>query len=187
MSDPVTIETLCDTLTQRSRETTFGCGGTVTAKDIGPVPNPLYILYEDQTGRFHQINFPASGNEVEALAANCQPATFGVLREEKLDIDYRSAWKLDKSHFLTSFHPAESDIMETIKQILFPGAVNNEPLQSFIVTELYKLNVCVSLLLPLADIHRYTKGLMTSSSLMSIPLAQRTSLDLSLFVYQVPT
>ena len=73
--------------------------------------------------------------------ANCEPAAFGFLEEEKLDIYHRSALKLNKCRFLTSFQPAEIDIMEVIKQILFPSVIDNESLQLYSVAELYKLNV----------------------------------------------
>ena len=168
----MTIETLCNTLTQRSKDATFTCGGTLTPEHFMPAPRPLFIQYEGKSGGICQVNFPMSQNEIETLAANCDPTTFGGLKEEKLDIDYRSAWKLDESRFLTSFHPAETDIIEVIKKILLPGAINNESLQSFIIAERYKLNVRLGLLLTRADIHRYTKGQMTNSSLMSIHLAR---------------
>ena len=57
---------------------------------------------------------------LDCLTKNCDLATFGVLKEEKLDLDYRSAWKLDNTKFLTSFHPFDSDVMEMISDILLP-------------------------------------------------------------------
>ena len=125
MEDSVTIETLQTALTQKSREATFSCGGTLTANNATPVARPLSIIYKDKIGGFREINLPASEREIETLADNCEAATFGVLEEEKLDLDYRSAWKMDNSRFLTSFHPFDTDIMEVIKKLFFPGAVDN--------------------------------------------------------------
>ena len=78
---------------------TFACGGEVSNEPRQDV----FMLYEDRSGQAHRINFPASSEDLEILASNCDPATFGVLNEERLDVEYRSAWKLDKTKFLTSF------------------------------------------------------------------------------------
>jgi len=177
MEDSVTIDTLRDALTERTRDATFSCGGTLTANHEMPALRPLFIQYEAQMGEIRQITFPASEEEIATLAADCELATFGVLGEAKLDLTYRSAWKMDTNRFQTSFHPSDSGIMEVIKRILFPGAVDDEYMQSYIVAELYKLNVVLCYTFPFAY-YRFTRGRMTSSSLMSTRLALRINLDL---------
>jgi hypothetical protein len=124
---------------------TFACGGKLTSEPgegnlYAPNQTDVFMLYEDRDGQAHRINFPASAHDLESLSSNCEPATFGLLGEEKLDLEYRSAWKLDKTKFLTSFHPADFDIMEIIRQLLVPTATNISA-QAAIVTDLYKLNV----------------------------------------------
>ena len=104
----------------------------------------LFLLYEDKHNQTHRINFPASTEDLERLTNNCDTATFGVLKEEKLDLGYRSAWKLDNTKFLASFHPSDSDVMEMISDILLPTPVNLGGRQSLIFAELYKLNVDLS-------------------------------------------
>ena len=121
---------------------TFACGGKVNSKtSANSSLEDLFLLYEDKHSQAHRINFPASAKDFEALTKNCDPATFGVLKEEKLDLDYRSAWKLDKTKFLTSFHPSDSDVMKMISYMLLPASANIDGRHSVILAELYKLNV----------------------------------------------
>jgi hypothetical protein len=136
------------TLEGQNATATFACGGNLTSKihvepnNQAPIPPPDPILYyDDHTGQPHKVVFPASADEMEKLASNCDPATFGVGGENRMDVEYRSAWKLDNTKFATSFHPFNSDIMEIIKQLLFSGAIHMGPFQPIIVAELYKLNV----------------------------------------------
>lgn len=131
------ITKLRKTLNGHRAAATFACGGQVASKLNGP--QDMFMLYEDTNGEAYRINFPASQEELKALTMNCDPATFGVLKEEKLDLDYRSAWKLDNTKFLTSFHPADTDVMEMMTNLLFPPTLIG--VQPFIVAELYKLNV----------------------------------------------
>jgi len=139
---------LKSTLKGQNATATFACGGRLIsrlvdndARDLPP-PDPI-LYYDDHTGKPHKAVFPASAEEMEELASNCDPATFGVGGENRLDVEYRSAWKLDNTKFATSFHPFDSDIMEVIKQFLFSGAIGLGPFQPLIVAELYKLNVPV--------------------------------------------
>ena len=111
---------------------------------------------------------------MEELAKNCDQATFGVGGENRFDMEYRSAWKLDNTKFATSFHPFDSDIMEIIKQLLFAGAIHLEPFHPVIVAELYKLNVISHSILP--DI-RSTRDHTTSSSLTSILRVHKINSD----------
>lgn len=166
---------------------TFACGGKITTspaqKDKYVSHTDVFMFYEDREGHAHRLNFPASDNDLETLASNCDPATFGVLNEERLDLEYRSAWKLDETKFLTSFHPGECDIMEIVGQILAP-IPSNLGNHSAIVAELYKLNVCLPQRVSKA---RFIKGRMTSSSLTWILLGRRINSGLSSYVFRVLT
>ncbi|KAK2734712.1 hypothetical protein FQN57_001482 [Myotisia sp. PD_48] len=89
-------------------------------------------------------------NSVEQLVRDCVPATFGLNQEDVLDLNYRSAGKLDPSQFGVNFHPADFGILETIEQLLLPSVELYEkghededmPIAVRRVrAELYKLNV----------------------------------------------
>jgi hypothetical protein len=113
---------------------TFACGGT-----IKPTSEALstFMFYEDKASQVHRIDFPASEEAMEKLSKDCDQATFGVGTVETLDTEYRSAWKLDSSKFLTSFTPLQGNVLEVVRQLLFPGSIAG----SSISAELYKLNV----------------------------------------------
>ena len=143
------LDTIGNALNKQKAVATFACGGILTSKfpstnsDGGTFTRPSdpLLFYESKDGQCHKIVFPATTEQMEKLTSDCDPATFGVGNEDRLDVEYRSAWKLDNSKFATSFHPFDSDMMEVVKQLLFPEAVHlgvNEPV---IVAELYKLNV----------------------------------------------
>ena len=149
----------------------FACGGTIRPTTETLTFPPTFLFYEDKTGQIHRINFPASEEAVEQLSRNCDQATFGVGSVETLDVEYRSAWKLDSSNFLTSFTPLQGNVLEVVRQLLFPGAISD----SSIIAELYKLNVLsffIEWLIP-----RYIKGRMTGLNLMLIRPVQRINLD----------
>ena len=185
----ILLNRLAKTLDGEKASATFACGGTSSHrlldnknKDIIAPSSPI-LFYEDKNGDCHKVIFPASADEMSTLASHCDLASFGMGAEERLDIEYRSAWKLDNAQFATSFHPFDSDIMEVVKQLLFPGAVRLDPAQPIVVAELYKLNVNILNFIHL--IGRFTKDLMTSSNLMLIPLDLNISSDLWLFVFHV--
>jgi hypothetical protein len=114
-------------LNNHKKQSLFSCGGKVQVPDA-------FVLYSDKEGKHHRISFPASEEDLKALADTCEPATFGLLSEDKLDLDYRSAWKMDNTKFACSFHPSDaSDILNTVQDILLP--------QGSMYAELYKLNV----------------------------------------------
>jgi hypothetical protein len=148
------IGLLADTLAGENATATFACGGTIASKfvpegqETADAPAQPILFYEDKEGQAHKITFPASAEDMAKLSADCEAATFGVGGEDKLDTEYRSAWKLDNTKFATSFHPFDSDIMEVVKQLLFSSAIHIDPFQPIIVAELYKLNVFVQGLLP---------------------------------------
>jgi hypothetical protein len=121
------LKQLGSALTNHKNESIFTCGGTLH------VPNS-FIFYSDKEGKAHQIPFPASEDDLKALGETCDPATFGLHAEDKLDLDYRSAWKMDNTKFASSFHPSDaSDILNVVQSILLP--------EGSMYAELYKLNV----------------------------------------------
>jgi hypothetical protein len=141
------LNRLAKSLDGEKAAATFACGGTqfkgfldTNKEEIVPLVNPI-LFYEDKKRECHKVTFPATAEEIEKLASHCDPASFGVGEVETMDTEYRSAWKLDNTRFATSFHPLDCDIMEVVKQVLFPGAIKLDPLQPIVIAELYKLNV----------------------------------------------
>jgi hypothetical protein len=143
------LQRLSQTLDTEKANAAFTCGGKLVSKfpiDDGkyskatPPDDPI-LFHEDKNGQAHKIVFPASEEEMLKLVSDCDQASFGVGTEERMDTEYRSAWKLDKTKFASSFHPFDYDIMEVIKQLLFSTAINPGAKQPLIVAELYKLNV----------------------------------------------
>jgi hypothetical protein len=135
VTQTILLKRLAESLAGEKASATFACGGTITT-----LANPI-LFYEDKNGKSHKVTFPATPQEMEKLSSYCDRASFGVGNEKRLDTEYRSAWKLDNSKFATSFHPYDSDIMEVVKRLLFPGAIYLGALEPIIVAELYKLNV----------------------------------------------
>jgi len=78
----------------------------------------------------------ATEPQLAALAAACQPASFGLAKKDVVDESYRKALKMDSSEFATQFSPLSSGIMEDIRKALF-GSRTTESIK----VELYKLNV----------------------------------------------
>jgi hypothetical protein len=154
------LKRLANSLAGEKAAATFACGGTIvrdfiTEKEAVP-PQDLFLVYEDKSGNWHRFTFPATLQDMEKLASDCDPATFGVGGEDRFDTEYRSAWKLDKTKFATSFHPFDSDIMEVVKNLLFSGAINLGVFEPILVAQLDKLNVH-SLTFPLT--FRFTRAL----------------------------
>jgi hypothetical protein len=141
------IERLAQTLDGQKAIAAFCCGGKIASKLAPPGKKPRatpesvppetpILFYEDKNGQSHKITFPPTIEQMENLASECDPASFGVGSQEVMDMQYRSAWKLDNTKFATSFHPNNTDIMQIIRNILF--AAGSE--KFYIVPELYKLN-----------------------------------------------
>src|SRR5277367_1655695 len=147
----VLLKRLAKCLAGEKASATFACGGTIVSKlntdstenkTIAP-KNPI-LIYQDKIGLCHKITFPATAQQMARLCLDCDPASFGVGAEERHDTEHRSAWKLDKTKFATSFHPFDSDIMEVVKHLLFSGAINLGALGPIIMGKLHKLNVLCS-------------------------------------------
>ena len=86
------------------------------------------------------INLSSSTpDELEQLTQACEPASFGVKKEDVLDETYRKAGKMDLERFAPSplLDPVRTDLSKIIRNYLLEGtqSINN------IKIELYKLNV----------------------------------------------
>ena len=135
---------------------TFACGGsmlissylqTVDGDDDIRVPC-FQLRWDTKDGVGGKVRFPLSHEDhagLQELVNACQPASFGLNGKEVLDQSYRKAGKLDRSEFLTDFHPHDCGIIDSIRQILLPSmikggegiGIGNQGVRA----ELYKLNV----------------------------------------------
>lgn len=103
----------------------------------GTVPLPpeaaiLFFHHGDTTGR---LSFTSPDNaEVELLAKCCEPATFGLNKEDVYDETYRKAGKLDIDSFAMNIDLARLELVEEISSRLL---AQERPFRA----ELYKLNV----------------------------------------------
>jgi len=79
----------------------------------------------------------ASSDELQKLVAACQPATFGLNKEDILDESYRKAGKLDRSDFATNIDITGSGLLDSIHGALFGWEKERREIRA----ELYKLNV----------------------------------------------
>ncbi|PYI16592.1 hypothetical protein BO99DRAFT_217958 [Aspergillus violaceofuscus CBS 115571] len=119
----------------------FACGGSVPVVDRGQsgsadraaattTTGPVQVYWStarsDSTAR--KLVLPLDGLAPQSsaaalgdLVADCQPASFGRNGEEILDPSYRLAGKIDPSHFASSFHPADFEILQMVENVLLPG------------------------------------------------------------------
>ena len=72
-----------------------------------------------------------------ALAAACEPASFGRGQEAILDETYRKAGKMDASVFMTRFDVERAGLMRVVHAGLLAGRSEHRNIRA----ELYKLNV----------------------------------------------
>ncbi|KAL1684097.1 hypothetical protein EV122DRAFT_285851 [Schizophyllum commune] len=102
------------------------------------VPEDDLILYFGDVGNANCINLGhASTDELATLAAACQPATFGVNKQDVLDETYRKAGKLDNNKFASLLKLKNYGLIDTIRdELLQEGAVDKG-----IKYEVYKVNV----------------------------------------------
>jgi len=75
--------------------------------------------------------------DLQDLSDACQPATFGVNKEDVLDESYRKAGKMDVADFTTNFVVEDLGLMDVIRSELLEGHESNKAIKA----ELYKLNV----------------------------------------------
>ncbi|KAL1762821.1 hypothetical protein FB107DRAFT_285249 [Schizophyllum commune] len=79
----------------------------------------------------------ATPEELATLASACQPATFGVNKQDVLDETYRKAGKLDNNKFASLLKLENYGLIDTIRdELLQEGAVDKG-----IKYEVYKVNV----------------------------------------------
>ncbi|KAI4524219.1 hypothetical protein K525DRAFT_281806 [Schizophyllum commune Loenen D] len=102
------------------------------------VPEDDLKLYFGDVGNAHCINLGhATPDELATLAAACQPATFGVNKQDVLDETYRKAGKLDNNKFASLLKLENYGLIDTIRdELLQEGAVDKG-----IKYEVYKVNV----------------------------------------------
>lgn len=85
-----------------------------------------------------RIDFSSASDEhLKALSDACDAASFGVNHENVLDEMYRKAGKLDAANFAAKFDPINTDLLDSLRDVLLEGHAANR----FIRAELYKLNV----------------------------------------------
>jgi hypothetical protein len=76
---------------------------------------------------------------LEQLTQACEPASFGMNRDNVLDESYRKAGKMDSECFSPSpmLDPVHSKLLEIIRGYFFEGTQSTKNIKA----ELYKLNV----------------------------------------------
>jgi hypothetical protein len=79
----------------------------------------------------------ATPDELEQLTQACEPASFGVNKEDVLDETYRKAGKLDSECFAPMLDPVRTDLSKIIRSYLLEGTQSMKNIK----IELYKLNV----------------------------------------------
>jgi hypothetical protein len=79
----------------------------------------------------------ATPDELEQLTHACEPASFGVNKEDVLDETYRKAGKLDSECFAPLLDPVRTDLSKIIRGYLLEGTQSMKNIK----IELYKLNV----------------------------------------------
>jgi hypothetical protein len=79
----------------------------------------------------------ATLDELEGLAQACEPASFGLNKEDILDETYREAGKIDFGVFSSTLDLAQTDLIKIIRDYLLEGTQSTR----IIRTEPYRLNV----------------------------------------------
>lgn len=169
-SNTTLLQKLSTAVLEHPATATFACGGSVPILDLststgtpGPgVQNlvPSVVIRWDTSNSYapqFKIAFPLPDHDevshqmFNELLHQCGPATFGVGGRDILDEEYRKAVKLDASKFSTNFHPHDCGILDSVQQILLPSTIKGGQGIGIgpqgVRAELYKLNVCTSLVL----------------------------------------
>ncbi|KAF8495736.1 hypothetical protein F5888DRAFT_1615515 [Russula emetica] len=106
-----------------------------------PLPDACFSLFYRVTKDGHDarhVNFAnATSNELEQLAQACEPASFGMVKEDVLDETYRKAGKMNLGHFSLILDPVRVDLMKIICNNLLEGTQSTGNIRA----ELSKLNV----------------------------------------------
>lgn len=145
------IKHLSTTIVEHGKKPVYSCGGHIPIGSFKSVIVRWDTVEEDAVSKpflvVSKLHLPSTEDDLQRLINACQPATFGHHHEEIMDLDYRTAGKMDAEDFSTNFHLSAFGILDTIKQILRPGAASSKKLHSNgIRAELCKLNVCSALL-----------------------------------------
>jgi hypothetical protein len=85
------------------------------------------------------LQFPASSQDVQALAKACEPAPFGRNHEDVLDDNYRRAGKMDRSRFSISLGASSGTSLDKTAGELLDATPSGD--SENIDVDLYKLNV----------------------------------------------
>lgn len=109
------------------------CCGTLSVRG-----SQLILFYGKEVLNARRLDFSdVTDDQLEHLSATCEPAAFGLNRENVIDERYRKAGKLDATHFAFCFDVPESDLITIICDNLLRGRQVNSDIQ----LEKYKLNV----------------------------------------------
>lgn len=147
---------LTDFISGQKASATFACGGAVSiGEELPPgtfnISPPVRLSWtaKDVPGE-HKLVLPVNATnatdaeQVLKLLSACDIASFGKGHKDVVDPEYRKAGKLDPSQFLSSFHPANFNILDDVEQLLLPNFQSVEenvlPFRK-LKAELYKLNV----------------------------------------------
>lgn len=153
------LRRLAEAFDGQAAAATFACGGAVPVssciasstdtdtKNANSLRIQLRWKIEGRAGGI--VYFPTSTDDndkdMSDLIESCKPASFGLNGKDVIDESYRKAGKLDRSEFLTDFHPHDCGIIDSIRQILLPSMVpGGEGIgigTKCVRAELYKLNV----------------------------------------------
>ncbi|KAJ6568120.1 hypothetical protein B0H10DRAFT_1965111 [Mycena sp. CBHHK59/15] len=101
----------------------------------------LVVYYDtDDEKNARQIDFgSATVEDLVALTAACQQATFGVNQEDVLDESYRKAGKMDPTKFAARLDVVASGLIDAISPDILEG--QNAEGEKVLKAEMYKLNV----------------------------------------------
>ena len=133
MANDNTLRRLAAAVNGQAAAATFACGGSIqfssclrtydSIDDDGIVPC-FQLQWDTKDGAGGKVRFPLTSDDqvrLQGLVEACRPASFGLGGKEVLDQSYRKAGKLDRSEFLTDFHPHDCGIIDSIRQILLPS------------------------------------------------------------------
>ncbi|KAI0806650.1 hypothetical protein C8Q74DRAFT_1223495 [Fomes fomentarius] len=114
-------------------ETLPYCSGTLALQ-----PRDFILYYGSEKTEIGKVDLSnASSDQMDHLAAQCQPATFGRNDEDVLDETYRKAGKMDVEQFMLAFDVERAGLIDVVRTCLFPGEEETKHVKA----ELYKLNV----------------------------------------------
>jgi len=110
----------------------------MTVKLLGSrILGAFWSIAADILCRRHINLANATPDELEQLIQACEPASFGVNKEDVLDETYRKAGNLDSEFFAPLLDPVRTDLLKIIRNYLLEGTQS----MNSIKTELLGLNV----------------------------------------------